>query len=256
VPRSVQSELLNYIRNLEGDSDNIKSLGKSSRHEIVYMNWQYFRFAAIDSIIAKINRPICLIDIGTTPFTIYLKRKYQHFKVLTVDSTDLLKRRCAKEGVEHFTINLNEGKLPFGNDQADLIIFTEVLEHLFVQPSELLNEIVRVLQPTGKLIISVPNFACLKNRIKLLFGLTPLGNFDEIVRGDAHGYGHIHEYTRSEINQLCKSVGLKVIETKMLSNSPFDIIRLRHGIIRFIYAAATMIYPGFRSTIQLVCEKG
>ena len=251
----MQSELLNYIRNLEEDSDDTKSLCESSRHEIVYMNWQYFRFAAINSIIAKINHPICLIDIGTTPYTIFLKRKYQHFKILTVDSTDLLKQRCIEEGVEHFTVNLNEEKLPFEDAKADLVIFTEVLEHLFVQPSELLNEIVRVLQSSGKLIISVPNFACLKNRVKLLFGINPLGNFDEIIRGDKHGYGHIREYTKPEIIRLCEAVGLKILETKMLSNSPFDVIRLRHGFIRFIYAAATMIYPGLRSTIQLVCEK-
>lgn len=46
-------------------------------------------------------------------------------------------------------------KLPFNNEFADLIICTEVLEHLH-SPGVALSEMFRVLKPGGKIVITVP----------------------------------------------------------------------------------------------------
>ena len=72
----------------------------------------------------------------------------------------------AQEGFEFFKSISNEGaifikgsayELPFPSDSIDLIICSEVLEHLN-NYSEALSEIYRVLKPHGKFLASVPSF--------------------------------------------------------------------------------------------------
>lgn len=62
--------------------------------------------------------------------------------------------------------------LPFEDGSCDVIICTEVLEHL-TMGSPFVREMARVLKPTGTALISVPNIASLKSRIKVVFGALP-----------------------------------------------------------------------------------
>ncbi len=51
------------------------------------------------------------------------------------------------------------GRLPFENEQFDLVVLVEVIEHV-VDKNELLDEIYRVLKPSGKLFLTTPNPDC------------------------------------------------------------------------------------------------
>jgi SAM-dependent methyltransferase len=64
--------------------------------------------------------------------------------------------------------NLNEA-LPFGDEQFDVVVLSEVLEHL-PYPEITLSEIARICRPGGKLVGSVPNGARLRNRLRFLLG--------------------------------------------------------------------------------------
>jgi len=82
----------------------------------------------------------------------------------------------------HSTINLIQAtgfELPFKNGQFDMIILTEVLEHV-VHPETLLGNIKRVLSHSGSMILSTPNGQ-------------PLGY------RDSH---HVYEYTPYELRKL------------------------------------------------------
>ncbi|MCO6431083.1 MAG: class I SAM-dependent methyltransferase [Deltaproteobacteria bacterium] len=54
-------------------------------------------------------------------------------------------------------INADVAALPAGDNEFDLAICSEVLEHL-ARPEEAMREIARVLQPGGTLLITVPNY--------------------------------------------------------------------------------------------------
>ena len=82
---------------------------------------------------------------------------------LDMDEPSLAK---AQEGFDFFKSISNEGaifikgsayELPFPSDSIDLVICSEVLEHLD-NYSEALSEIYRVLKPHGKFLASVPSF--------------------------------------------------------------------------------------------------
>ena len=58
---------------------------------------------------------------------------------------------------------------PFADAQFDVVVFSEVMEHLRF-PRRALGEIARVLKPGGRVVGSVPNAFRLRNRMKFLFG--------------------------------------------------------------------------------------
>ena len=72
------------------------------------------------------------------------------------------------------TLDLNSDGLllPFADSSFDLVICTEVLEHL-LWPQRLLAEARRVLAGTGKIVISVPNCASLSYRLAWMLGRVP-----------------------------------------------------------------------------------
>jgi SAM-dependent methyltransferase len=68
--------------------------------------------------------------------------------------------------------NNEECRLPLEDDSFDLIICTEVLEHL-LWPQALLKEIHRLLSAKGKLLVSIPNIVSLTYRIAWMLGRIP-----------------------------------------------------------------------------------
>ncbi len=184
--------------------------------EAAYMREHGYRFRALESALPALARGLRVLDIGTTPNTLVIKKLRPDFDVWTLDLTDLLRDRCKACGVHLCTCDLGNEPMPFEDSYFDMVIFTEVLEHLFGPPTDVLRETRRVLCDDGRLILSVPNIATLYNRVKLLLGATPLPNPDEQMKnGWVHGYGHIHEYTAKEIESLVTNSGFTISDTSV-----------------------------------------
>jgi ubiquinone/menaquinone biosynthesis C-methylase UbiE len=66
-------------------------------------------------------------------------------------------------------VDVDSEDFPFADAQFDVVVFSEVMEHLRF-PQKALKEIARVLKPKGRLIGSVPNAFRFRNRLKFLFG--------------------------------------------------------------------------------------
>lgn len=103
------------------------------------------------------------------------------------DHIDALKRRLG-----HFPqLSLQVGSadnLPFDEEQFDLVVHCEVLEHI-EDDKKVLSEIFRVLQPGGRLIISVP--------------VPPAPFYDS---------EHVREgYTLEQIYQLLRDSGFEIL---------------------------------------------
>jgi SAM-dependent methyltransferase len=225
--------------------------------EAKYMQDYAYRFNRTLRAIPVSSRPLRMLDIGTTPFTMFLKYKFPHYDVCTLDRTDLLKERCRAAGIGLVSSNLDEGTIPVESGQFDIVIFTEVLEHVFFPPTKILSEIRRVLHTSGKLVLSVPNIATLGNRIKLICGRTPLQHPDaQLNRTWVHGHGHLHEYTRDEIVSLCRGAGLAVVNCEMLGVPVVDVLRTaRRSFGQLIYHQMQSIVPCFRAHIFLECQR-
>ncbi len=252
-------DLINSIQNEQATSSHIE-LDKDK--EIEYMRISRYRFQKICSAVPRSSESLRILDIGTTPFTFFIKKTFPQYEVWTIDRTNLMEDRCRDWGVQFKSCNLDKRSIPFEDGYFDVIIFTEVLEHIFAPPTQILRELWRILSDEGKLIISVPNIANLRKRIRFLFGKSPLAHPNDQLKSDwVHGHGHIREYTRQEIISLLKSCDFTVDKTEFIQSlvewhclfpSRDCVIR---PIIRALHRIALFLCPPFRKTIYAECCK-
>ncbi len=91
-------------------------------------------------------------------------------------------------------IDFETDKLPFENNEFDIIIMYSVLEHLH-NPGNILTEIKRILKPKGKVIIITSNF--------------DLANLITCDRAFYNDPTHVHPYNFISIEYLMKLYKLK-----------------------------------------------
>jgi 2-polyprenyl-3-methyl-5-hydroxy-6-metoxy-1,4-benzoquinol methylase len=101
----------------------------------------------------------------------------------------------------------------------DLILFVEVLEHLLVNPLLLFREIRDHLAPGGRLFLTTPNVARLGNRYRLLLGRS-IQERDRYPRDGQGVYGHVVEYTRSELDRLLAVESFRPVRSTVVQQLP------------------------------------
>jgi 2-polyprenyl-3-methyl-5-hydroxy-6-metoxy-1,4-benzoquinol methylase len=130
-----------------------------------------------------------------------------------------LQTKFQKYKISYFESNLRDHKLPFNDNEYDLVIMCEVLEHLNFNPLPALKEINRILKLNGLLYLSLPNIAQLGNRLKLLGGESihnPIKDFfNQLDPNDNSIVGlHWREYTMNEIKEMLEKMDFKIIKQK------------------------------------------
>jgi 2-polyprenyl-3-methyl-5-hydroxy-6-metoxy-1,4-benzoquinol methylase len=148
--------------------------------------------------------------------------------------------------------NILEPPLPFPAQSFDLISLFEVLEHL-PQPHIVLQEVARLLRPDGLLVITVPNVANLRNRLRLLIGRSP--HADDIETWFAPGfYGHYREMTMKEVRRVLVKSDFCILTTRY-SNARQWNTRLpcgrwgRNYQVNSLFQAAKLLYLAITSLI-------
>lgn len=156
---------------------------------------------------SKPEKPFRILELGTSEFGFLLKKIRPSFEVATLDYGPTYAERAQREGVTFCQRDLTKTPLETGLEPFDVIVFSEVLEHLRENPNALFPELKKLLRPGGSLLITTPNLARLANRIKLALGRTPL----EAVGNPALGWaGHFREYTLKEVESMAVQAGLEV----------------------------------------------
>lgn len=108
--------------------------------------------------------------------------------------------------------NIEEGT-SYPDAHFDCIVWADVIEHV-MDLWATMGEVVRLLQPGGRLITVTPNIAKVKARVKLLLGWFPsTSGRDEgfsVRPGEMFDGGHLHYFTYEMIRKLYRKYGLKV----------------------------------------------
>ena len=210
-----ESQLLNFITSVcvqDAPEEEMRSYGANDFKRFVY-TWG----------LASDIGGRCL-ELGGNPyFTTMLLKRFTNLDITlanffgyekngeytqTVVYSDLVSGERKSEDLKFDHFNIEQDRFPYPDDQFDLVIFAEIIEHLLDDPCSVLREIKRVLKPNGTLILTTPNVARLENVTKLISGTN--------IYDPYSGYGpygrHNREYNRHELNQLLKFEGFEPTE--------------------------------------------
>lgn len=220
-----------------------------------YVDLHKERFADIlqlcQSYVANLSARV--LDVGRSEFTAHLLKLYSNVTTLGIDlSTDDGGHREVgrMDAVPHITFDLlNSHRINSwpACGVFDLIVFSEVLEHLSVAPEFVFAFLNSLLADSGVLICTTPNASDIAKRVRLACGRNPF----ERLRLYSTNPGHIREYTRHELCHIAQSVGLECIR-----HCYFDWPQST-GRSRMKAACMTLVrsYPPFRGSIVAVFRR-
>ncbi len=198
------------------------SLATSEEHEYFLIHEARYAYIIrqIQEIAAKQAKKLKILDVGCYP--------YHLGRVMELEGHDVYGISSSHEPVHSPKIkvcNIETDAFPFPANFFDLVICTEVMEHLPQSPAHALKQMARVTKKGGCVLITTPNIARSINRAKLLLGKTISYPLSQLLEDDGRGsiiyHRHNREYTLSELTHLMEFAGWKIARaTHFVSYTP------------------------------------
>jgi len=141
--------------------------------------------------------------------------------------------------------------LPFREHSFDMVMLTDVIEHLHDSPRSLLNDLLELVKPEGLLFVTVPNAVNIRKRLNVLVGRTNLPPFKQYFYYPSPWRGHIREYVKNDLVLLAEYLDLEVLELRGCDHMLFRLPKF----IRPAYRLVTYFFPGLKDTWVLVARK-
>jgi 2-polyprenyl-3-methyl-5-hydroxy-6-metoxy-1,4-benzoquinol methylase len=157
-----------------------------------------------------------VLDVGRSYLSFMLAQSYKNVVTLGM-SLDNQGYAHEYEGLQevckpcdHIEYDLNDAQLTGISDERrfDLIVFAEVLEHIYTAPELTLHSLSELLTSDGIIVCQTPNATALPKRRRLLLGINPF----ERIRVNHVNPGHFREYTKFELVQIGRNAGLEAVE--------------------------------------------
>lgn len=194
-----------------------------------------------------------VLDVGRSEFTAHLVKFYSNVTTLGIDlSTDDGGHRevSCMEAVPHITYDLlTSHRVDTWPESGgfDLIVFSEVLEHLSLAPEFVFACLNSLLADAGILICTTPNAADIAKRVRLACGRNPF----ERLRHYSTNPGHIREYTRRELCHIAQSVGLECVSHRYFDwPQSMDRSQIKAACMKLVRS-----YPPFRGSSVAVFRR-
>ena len=161
------------------------------------------------------SRTARVLDVGRSGLTAVLAGYYGSVATIGFELNEDdggHRETVAIDDVPHIVFDLNRSAdteaWPDLPQAFDLIVYSEVIEHIHVAPELTLLFLSWLSRAGGKIVVSTPNAAALRNRIRLLGGANP---FERIRYYDGNP-GHFREYTADELRKMAEPADLHCLE--------------------------------------------
>jgi len=181
-----------------------------------YLRYHAPRYEILLSILHKYYKgDNTVLDIGCSPFTAIASGSLK----ANIDTLGFEPDKETDTGVNYnFDLNNAQHSEMWRRDipKYDIIIFSEVIEHVHTSPELVLKFLKSLLKETGLIILQTPNAVVMHKRIKMLLGRNPFG----LISVDIYNPGHFREYTSSEIADYCTGAGFDI--ERMTCENYFD----------------------------------
>jgi SAM-dependent methyltransferase len=182
--------------------------GCTTAEERAYAEAHLRRF--LESVRLIPREPVTsVLDLGTVrPLLGLLSRVTGHRYTYHGHGTGpapLLDDRGGKDfPIHRFDVELH--RFPFADGSFGGALCLEVLEHLGLDPSAMLSELNRVLEPGGFLVLTTPNVSSARNLAKIFLGYSPHFYASFTLTRDRHN----REYAVPEVHLLLERSGFTV----------------------------------------------
>lgn len=157
-------------------------------------------YEKVAQVVGK-NKKVLDIGCANGLFGKYLKKSKN--TVYGIEISDKMAMQAKKNLDKVFTLDIEKEHLPFKNNEFDVILCMDVLEHLFDSKATL-QKLKNFLKPNGLLIVTIPNAVHWSMRLHILLGKF---NYEEKGLRDS---GHIRFFTFSTAISLFKQSGYKI----------------------------------------------
>ena len=211
---------------------DLRNIGHADNEDWYLSVFRHHYARTVHDIVCQFGKQassIKVLEIGAFLGLVSIALSRIGFDVTAVDIPEYianrnLQRKFNKHGIHYVECNLRDYELPFDDEEFDVVIMCEVLEHLNFNPLPVIKEINRVLRPNGLMYLTLPNIASLGNRMKLLQGKSihnPIKDFflqldpnENIIVGL-----HWREYTTEEIKEMLEQMDFEVVKQRY-ENAP------------------------------------
>jgi len=156
--------------------------------------------------------PALVVDVGCGDgaATSLAARRNPGHRMVGLDWSAGSLRHARRLGLTLVQGGIEPPGLPLASQAADVVIMSELIEHL-IDTDSALEEALRVLKPGGSLLLSTPNLAAWYNRCLIALGVQPI--FSEVSLRGVYGRpgrqvaGHLRLFTRRALVQLLAARG-------------------------------------------------
>lgn len=216
-----------WIKKINGFDNNINQIALS-------------RIPPITSLLPSSKSLGKVLDAGCGDGTIlYLLKENYIFEPYGIDISQNAVKKAIERGIDAQVSDLSE-RIPFPDESFDLIICSEVLEHLYF-PEKALREINRVAKNDAIIIFSIPNIAYIQHRIRFLLGKSIFFN------PKFQSSEHIRFWTKSSFFELLKRENFKP-ETSIGTEGHtvlYNIFKREELLSKYLFIKTTKISSRF-----------
>src|SRR5512135_86357 len=153
---------------------NASDFAERARNELEEFRWQSEKVELIGRTLARLPTHRALADIGC--FTGIATEKYRSLgfsRAVGFDASLDALRLASDRGVDTRRWVIGEAPCPADDGEFDVIVAADIIEHL-VDTDGFMRELFRILSPEGSLVVTTPNLASWRSRLRLLLGKPPI----------------------------------------------------------------------------------
>lgn len=113
------------------------------------------------------NKKILDVGCGLGACLLFLKQRANFSEMIGVDIYPVASQKLESKGIKLFEWDLNKGFIPFNDNEFDITICSNIMEHIFFQHA-ILKELKRVTKNGGTVIIALGNDYHIKTMLQIL----------------------------------------------------------------------------------------
>jgi len=244
-------EPLEVLRRLEADASLVPTVLRD--WWLRYLSDQKERYLDTLSLLREYGVGRRLLEVGSVPGQLTVLLQSLGYEVAGVDvDPDRLQEIWRKYGLSVVQADIETEPIPFAEASFDGIVFTEVLEHLRINPLHALRELVRVLKPGGHVLLSTPNITPAQ-RLAFFLRKQPYQDdvFEAFGKLERLGHmGHFRLYLPTEVRQMLTRLGLLILGQRW-AGPHWPLARWTERILYFLHPRK----DAFRQTYYALAQK-